>query len=780
MYQLQSSHRAARKFFPALTGLVCALLVVCFTLIAIWNARPLAVLWRKTFPLVQLAQPTRRTSTLLSVVSISMPGAQAISTGDMPTLPPTPALMAVNAGQPSEFPPTPTPTWPPPPPTPTPNGGGPSVGFPSTPTPTITFAPGFTPEPTSPPPPPDCNGASIITGRVVLPNGQPASDVFVETRANASNLPHCGNPSVNEQGEFILRYLPAGTWTLQAHPLGLGSSPYIAYASQAISVTVDGVNPVNLAEPLRLSGPQVIGQVFFANGKPGANLAVGVFAQNASVCPGTAHPGFSVGAALDTTGHFQTGGLPAAGHYCVELMTNWNKQIAATLPFTLTDVAGTVDLGIITLATPPKHITGRIHDQAGNAVAGWVHVGRKAGETYTGDYIDTQADMTGTFAVDVDAGVWEVSVQPIGDEWQAIGTIYTETKQLVQFTNDASEENRSVAFVLTKPAAIAGRVLTPDGQPVTFTNGSLIFVATANQNDGSSNSRSLDAAGRFLIRVEPGLNWVRLFVQGNASYFPPPPRAVQVNGNLRVELGDIHLAGPQVTAKLIRANGEPVAAQFTVHPLTSGDSCPPNVNIAPTPTLMPGPPGIPVSGVVPTPTPMLDLTSGYPQKPDLAGLIDSQGAFQVGGLAKGDYCLNIIREWNMPDLASLDPIKFHIQDETSVTDLGTLTLPSPLKRIEGMVRNADDTARPNVNLMVSRPGNADHWTLNITSDVSGTFAVEVSGGDWMVRVLTPNQLSNVFLSSDIGQTIHFANDQTVESRHIEFVFYGVYLPLVNK
>ncbi|MFN8490832.1 MAG: carboxypeptidase-like regulatory domain-containing protein [Caldilineaceae bacterium] len=786
MYQLQPSPRNPQKSPIVIIGLVCGVLLFCLLLLALWNSPQLLRVLYDAFPPKPALQEIPRSPLPSTANAASTPVVDGTGTGDIPS---TPAPTPMNGGQSSGFPLTPTPTWPPPP-TPTPIGGGPSLGFPPTPTPAWAPPPGFTPEPTLPPPPPDCNGASMITGRVVSLDGQPPSNVSVAARASDNNLSHCAYPFINEKGEFTVHYLPAGAWTLQAIPYPLAPRTSMIYPSQSISVMVDGVNPISLAEPLRLRGPQVTGQIMFANGKPGVNIAVGIFASETGNCPDPANATFSIGAALDNTGHFQVGGLPKAGQYCVQLMTLWDKQIASTTPFTLNDVANAVDLGVITLPTPPKHITGSIHDKQGAPIPSRVHLGRKAGNNYTGAYLDLQSDATGVFGVDVSGGSWEVSIQPIDQAWNELGTVYTETVKTINFAMNEGEETQDLALVLTMPPSVAGRILAPDGQPLVFDAGRYVAVELADSTGNFNQTQGKNENGLFVVRAMPGQNWLRLVVHGFTDYFPSGLRQVQVKDGESVNLGDLRLVGiVQVTGLLLRTASEPVPQRvFRLLPVATKDQCPATVAALPTPTPPPQP-------EIPAPGPPPQQPSGtellYTPSGEISGFTDSQGRIRLGGLPVGGYCLVILSPYDESPLAAAQPRFFEIKDGASPLDLGAITLPWPSKQIIGVARTTTGAPIPG-DAYIGAVRQAPQGLSNTFFNGDGSFNIPVTDGAWVVSIKQMDGKPPAWSVLNNDQVVHFAADATAETQTLTFTIalpgaapaaspqFNLYLPLVNK
>lgn len=654
----------------------------------------------------------------------------------------------------------PTPVQGEPPPTGTPY-------FPPTPTPTSPPTTPLAPE-ANPPFTAGCGGQSTIAGRVILPNGQPAVTAILEI-VWGEPWPGCQGATTDERGEFVIRGLPAAKFRLRVKPPWQTSAEL--YSPRDIFVTVDGVNPVNLSEPLRLSGPQLEGQLRFADGTPGKDIAVGLFPETdaGQPCLSRSHADFAFSAALDEAGYFRAGGLEP-GQHCLKLMTIWDKRIVVTRSLTLTDINAIIDLGVITVPSPRKYVTGVVHDSEGKGVPGWVSAVRRVGTFYVGDYVNTKSDLTGAFSVAVGPGIWDINVHPTGNEWQPVGPTYTETVKTVEFAADQTEERQEVEFTFVRPTVLTGRIVGPDGDALSIFNDKYVAVSVVNRAKHFGYSTAVDAQGYFTFSIPSGENELQITVKGYPGYFPPAPRPFAINLERLINLGDISLQGPQLIASLVDPWGKPAANwPIAIYKPQTSEQCPAlEMGIPPPTPIMP--PAKPSLDGTPPPYP-LAATYEYGQS-------DEQGLVQVGGLSNGKYCLIVHSVGVDGDAAPPVIMPVPITDENGLLDLRVVEVHVPTKRLTGYVYNTAGQALPGIRLAVRRLGQTQNALEPYTGN-SGEYAVELEGGDWEIAILA--FVGAVLPTTDLDfHSVHFRDDRTVESQEVVLIAHHAYLPAVQR
>lgn len=312
--------------------------------------------------------------------------------------------------------------------------------------------------PNHPPALPNCGGASSITGIVLLPDGAPATNAAVQREMGSPA--DCWAAVTNERGEFTLQTLATGTWVLRAWPHVIGNNTMPLYQSPFVTITVDGVNAFSLPTPLQLTGAQLVGQLKLANGQPGNAIPVAIAkvmgnpdcAMNASLDP------TGVGTTSDETGRFQIGGLPTVGLHCIRIWSPTTQTLFFSQFATMTTPQTQIDLGIITISTLSKHVTGTIRDSDGKVLGGGTMSAGRLGEGPNIGFL-IEIDANGHYAFDVEPGGWEVYVFP-GDG-ELANLPLSERMQLATFADDESEETRVVDFVLRRPASATPSAASP-------------------------------------------------------------------------------------------------------------------------------------------------------------------------------------------------------------------------------------------------------------------------------------------------------------------------------
>jgi len=177
----------------------------------------------------------------------------------------------------------------------------------------------------------------------------------------------------------------------------------------------------------------------------------------------------------DEIGHFSMGGLPA-GDYCLMLEADGGTGgLFGPLPvrFTIEEGGEALDLGTIAYREPNKIIQGVVLSESGEGVAN-VTVGASHRNQFYG-WDNTTTDADGRFTLGVVGGAWDVSISP-GNREESSGTTeqswFSDNRhQIVAFAHSEIEETTDVEFqVQFTDATITGRIVAPDGTPITAQN----------------------------------------------------------------------------------------------------------------------------------------------------------------------------------------------------------------------------------------------------------------------------------------------------------------------
>lgn len=116
----------------------------------------------------------------------------------------------------------------------------------------------------------------------------------------------------------------------------------------------------------------------------------------------------------------------------------------------------------------------------------------------------------------------------------------------------------TVPIRLTRGAVVHGRVTAPEGQTLP----ALMDVAVhgpSRPSEGATDSRPIDAEGRFTFRVPPGLNFFYIRDETFRQQPVPDPREIDLVEGEEVELEFVLGANPPLRGAVLAADGEPVA-----------------------------------------------------------------------------------------------------------------------------------------------------------------------------------------------------------------------------
>jgi len=732
-----------------------------------------------------------------------------------PTLTPTPVPTTPTASP--LVSPTASPPLPPPPlPSPADDDDGQDVPFsPATPT--------ITPMPALPPPPQSSandnggtaadffcgEGSAAISGTVVDPDGNPVMGVNVTlgwTPVNDPNVPSapaptqfCGNISTNANGEFLVENIAAGEYMLIGSPLGVGGGQLST--SESFSITVAEAESVQLEQPIQLGYAQAFVEVIFLNGGVDwvegniileARSEEGECSADLHVDPSPYSPhlyqrsisqnGFASFDNIESGAYCMHANVYATNNGGGSSMTLWVAP--APVQINIPADAQLLDLGQIEFSMPPKRIVGTVVDESGIGVSNVSVQGTGHSVAPMGGWVRAVTDESGRFEFTVAGQSWTINMN-VNDE---IGSS-NDSQRSVTFSDDETVEEQSIQFTITRTnSSITGRLLNPDGTPIASDDlADAIYIVALRENVRPSLGET-DAAGIFTMPLQPGTYRVMVSVNPHKLHgiFSPAEVEVVVEENMTVDLGDILLRGPQVTAQVVDLDGvTPQRATYRVSSPTDWDDdgvvtcAEEQPEVSPLP--IPAPP-------VPNADPSVEYPDSDVVYPDTYeptyrayGTTDENGWLQIGGLATGDYCLML--EFSTESGGYNAPLEttFSIVDENALFDLGTLVRKALSKHAVGSITQADGTAVVGMKVSATLQSNSQAGWVQTTTDETGAFAFDLGPGRWQIAIdlrspSIPPTADGIFYSvaqqwftDEANAMVRFERDDSEEMQNVNFV-----------
>lgn len=286
-------------------------------------------------------------------------------------------------------------------------------------------------------------------------------------------------------------------------------------------------------------------------------------------------------------------------------------------------------------------------------------------------------------------------------------------------------------------STITGVVLLPDGAPATNAAvqremGSPADCWAALTNERGEFTLQTLAAGTWVLRAWPHV------IGDPASAMPlyqSPFVTITVDGVNAFSLPTpIQLTGAQLVGQLQLANGQPGnAIPVGIAKVIDNPDCSMNAALDPT--------GVGTSS-------------------------DATGHFQIGGLPTlGLHCIRI---WS-PTTQRL----FFSQFATVTTpqtqiDLGVVTISALAKHVTGAIRDSNGQVQQGT-MSAGKLGEGPNIAFLIEIDQNGHYAFDVEPGVWEVYVFPRDgELANLPIS-DRMQVVTFADDESEETRVVDFV-----------
>ena len=371
-----------------------------------------------------------------------------------------------------------------------------------------------------------------ITGVVSGPGG---------AAVPAEVLVHLGDGRVLQAvpapaGNYAIGGLPAGSYALQAFPTG--NDPL--WKSVPAPVVVANGQPAQTVN-LQLRPAQLWGTVREAGGRPVAGAKV-------LAAAGSGEP---AGDLSNAQGFWAIGGL-AAGSYRLGALPPWpTSGLLPPEPVTVT-LPGAPNPFALVFGTPPKRVQGVVRTNSGAPV---LHAQVLAHRVNAPGHAAVVSAADGSYQMQLGAGLWALSVQPISDTLPA-DWVFANPPQLVFFQHDNQPENRVQDFtVLSADSAVIGSIQMPDGSPPPFT----VTVALRTDEGVGRHVDTLPGDGSFRVSVPSG-GYKLVVHPHHPGYVGPLVPPVVAPANSQADLGILKLlARDAVITGTLNVGGAPLA-----------------------------------------------------------------------------------------------------------------------------------------------------------------------------------------------------------------------------
>ena len=193
----------------------------------------------------------------------------------------------------------------------------------------------------------------------------------------------------------------------------------------------------------------------------------------------------------------------------------------------------------IKLVQASKTISGTITYSDGSGGVSGARI--NAFQPDTGQFTQTTSGSDGSFTLYVGGGTWEVMPEAQSDSNWAYGA----PPERVSFQENTESESATVNFSVDKAtASVTGRLLKPDGTPVSPSEGYGVGVFSM---EGKGGGGPVGNNGVFQINVPAGRYQFEVWTPPDSTYGSPGGRTVEVKEGETVDLGDITLVTKDAT-----------------------------------------------------------------------------------------------------------------------------------------------------------------------------------------------------------------------------------------
>lgn len=390
--------------------------------------------------------------------------------------------------------------------------------------------------------------ALAISGVVQFADGKPVAGAqlnLVHDDANAGGMPGMMNNTTmtGTSGEFTFRKLAPGNYRVQVSPPWGAGGVNIRTTKSGV-VQAGATDVVITAE----EGLVISGTIVDPEGKPAASINVQLNGQTAE--------GEHIGrwAMSDAEGRFELVGLDD-GSYMLNIAQSWGMGGSDYQPIALQNIsAGTKDLRV-TLSRGLS-ISGTVRNDSNEPVANL---------TLLGQQLDPNGNAQGWHQATTDSnGAFEMKGLPEGEYRITSQGGWGGNQQtgVLRGGEKVPAGTTGLQIVLAKGATITGRVIGPDGTPLT----SVGISAYRSQGGGVHASGQMKEGGEFEIA---GLDddtpyTIQVWAQGYRQKQMPNVRSGSTGIEIRMEVG------LEITGTIYDADGSPLANTHIMAASTEG------------------------------------------------------------------------------------------------------------------------------------------------------------------------------------------------------------------
>lgn len=394
-----------------------------------------------------------------------------------------------------------------------------------------------------------------VIGTVVQPDGSALSEDNAIININFYNQDHSVQKSTNtnkqKNGQFKFGSVPAGTYTLEVRTQNSAFTNAVPK-----TVTITSCATANNVGNILLTSAQIQGVVYRPDGTtPLANAWVQIHTDDWSI---------QQGVNTNANGQYTLGGI-SAGTYKLKVNKPWNvtdvvepdeKSVTIT-------TGGSVQTINFTFLQATKFLTGRVTKSNGTGVP-YANINVNKEGASGGSGAQTAAD--GSYSLALSGGTWDVNVNPSNCPGCPIADwYYSGQPQRVIFNNDSSTETKTLNItVISANSTVTGRVLKPDGSPMTNAN---VDVRT---QDGIGNNNQVSPDGSFTVRVSAGTYYVNVYTSDSQYSFQAI--SVTVGDNETKNVGNItaKMKAARIVGKVTKEDGTPLPGIYINANLQSG------------------------------------------------------------------------------------------------------------------------------------------------------------------------------------------------------------------
>jgi hypothetical protein len=367
-------------------------------------------------------------------------------------------------------------------------------------TPIPTVSPSSTPTPT---PAQTLQNVKIIHVKIITSAGAPVTDAEVGAWKQDSVNPV---PAFNTSDGSYALTLYGGSWQVGVHPreFAAGMATW-AYSGDPISIGFAADNNPesrDLVFTVKTSASMAKGRVQNSDGSVPAGLYVSI--DNGA--------GFAQGVSIGSDGYF-TISLPG-GTYTLRIYVSGSGGVIDPVSFVLPE-NGVKDFGTIVLQAKNSVIRGVVKDSSGAALANIPVTASLAGSS---DFVRGVTASDGKYALNVDAGQWQVRAEPVPD------SNYTNPDPPKSVTVNAGASSEINFTLVFSDTAVLGTITDESGAVIDDFYG---YAVAGDIGNPAGFGGSVEQ-GRFSFRLKAGTYPIRLVASPDSNYATPDSQTIKV------------------------------------------------------------------------------------------------------------------------------------------------------------------------------------------------------------------------------------------------------------